>query len=225
MDQCDSNKVFLLVELANGQPTGWSYEYRNFDTAAKKAENLNKAATSKAKGLTYIVSSSETSNSTDFKLTYKKSIIGIAADKVPIPGVEITGACPSCKRVYKVNLRDHYVVFPVVNAPFDFDAYCYDCDHEWKIPIFIEMTVRLPTQADRQEARRLEEELQELRTHKEEGPCFCQDCQEFVLSSGGMKAAVKVEEEEEDLDEEVSDYEETEEDIEDEEDFDEDLET
>ncbi len=55
-------------------------------------------------------------------------------------GVELVGSCPHCGRAFRsaVVLTD-----PPVNTDTALDCYGTGCDHEWKVPVRINVSVEL----------------------------------------------------------------------------------
>jgi hypothetical protein len=118
---------------------------------------------------------------------------------MPLPGVVLTGSCPHCGKEYERDLGEFAACFPVANAPFEFDAYCFGCQKEWVIPIFIELSVRLPTQEDLEKSALMEKERSNLSLHQVGPGCLCANCQEEKLTSEFNPLEENDEEEEDEL--------------------------
>lgn len=136
------------------------------------------------------------------RVTFQKKVLGIGMTRLPIPGVRIQTQCPNCKKDYDVDLGEYPTSFPNVNAPFDFEAYCHNCSHEFTVPILIELTVRLACAKDFKDAKAMQEREALLR-HREDGECFCRPCQDQKLDSESKFSAA----EEFDLDDDDEDEE------------------
>lgn len=63
----------------------------------------------------------------------------------------VTQPCPACGEVCVRNLsRDPAPSFPVLGEPVNLYGYCDKCDHEWEMPVVIDVTltpVNAPTPA------------------------------------------------------------------------------
>jgi hypothetical protein len=55
--------------------------------------------------------------------------------------------CPKCGQDTEIDLsRQHYLSYPEVGVPMDYDCYCIYCDHEWTEKI--QLTIGLSVVAD-----------------------------------------------------------------------------
>jgi hypothetical protein len=61
-----------------------------------------------------------------------------------LPGLVIRDTCPNCGKECSNDLGEVSTSYPVINAPTTYTLYCGDgCEHEWEIPIVIDMKIRL----------------------------------------------------------------------------------
>jgi hypothetical protein len=83
-------------------------------------------------------------------------IIGMVGGKMDVkrlylPGVEIKGQCPNCKKEITIDLGGcDYLNFPHMNEPFFYGKYCNDCNHEWNVKL--KLTVLLDIVEDKKDA-------------------------------------------------------------------------
>ena len=60
-----------------------------------------------------------------------------------IPGVRIESDCPNCGVERTVDLTEHYLSYPKLGVPENFDLYCDECDHEWSVPLVLEISLKV----------------------------------------------------------------------------------
>lgn len=209
----DGSTSYWLVELRGGVPTGWRYQYNDVAKARKKAEALNRIEGDVSYEVRTEKAAEDRQNG--YALRYTPKVIGFAVPRLPLPGVEIRGKCPNCGDDYERDLGEYPACYPVANAIFEFEAYCMSCRHEWNIPMFMELRVRLPTEQDWKKNAEHESDLNVLRKHKESTDCFCRECQDDKLDSEFSASGPGVDEEE---DEDEEDFGESDPDEEDEDD-------
>lgn len=77
------------------------------------------------------------------KITGKVS--GKSDDKrFRLPGVKIEYTCPGCgdEGVKDVD-AGHYFSYPVLGKSFEYTMWCDKCDHEWKVNLQIDITLKI----------------------------------------------------------------------------------
>lgn len=60
-----------------------------------------------------------------------------------MPGLSIKDNCPNCNTEYKSDLKEHYISYPNFNKKTNYSLYCNNCNHEWKIPIMVKVTLEI----------------------------------------------------------------------------------
>jgi len=61
----------------------------------------------------------------------------VRCDEFPVkrcnlPGLVLKTICPNCQEEVVHDLaRDHYVSYPIIGQPFNYDWYCGKCEYEW----------------------------------------------------------------------------------------------
>jgi hypothetical protein len=82
--------------------------------------------------------------------TKKTKIIGRVKKGEPIdckrmyfPGIKISVRCPECQHKGVKDLGQNCIYYPVIGEAMDMGFYCSKCEHEWMIPIVIDLTLRL----------------------------------------------------------------------------------
>jgi hypothetical protein len=74
-------------------------------------------------------------------------VMKLDVKRLYIPGTVITDACPSCGVEKRVDLGNHPLSFPNINAPSDIYFYCGACDeadrrpYEWTRQIIIRFSI------------------------------------------------------------------------------------
>ena len=77
------------------------------------------------------------------KIDKIKGNFQIDEKRVHVPFV-VKFECPKCgaKGKHSLDEMDH-LGFPDINAPFDYDLYCNECDHEWSVEVILEVNLKL----------------------------------------------------------------------------------
>lgn len=65
-----------------------------------------------------------------------------------VPGFVVVDKCPKCGREARRDLNDDYISYPDLNKPTGLGMYCPEpedggCGNDWKVPVIVEMTLRL----------------------------------------------------------------------------------
>ena len=60
-----------------------------------------------------------------------------------LPGVTIETECPTCGQKYVTDLGRDYLMYPLVNKPYEHYYYCGECDIEWSVPILLKISLEL----------------------------------------------------------------------------------
>jgi hypothetical protein len=66
----------------------------------------------------------------------------LQAKRLTLPFV-VRSACPECGKKHKQDLSVDGLSYAALDKPFDFGFCCDKCDHEWKVPLQLQITLSL----------------------------------------------------------------------------------
>lgn len=67
----------------------------------------------------------------------------IEEKRLYLPGLQLQATCPECRAAYSRDFGDDYLSYPKVGEPEDLTLYCRECDHEWKIRVQLDVTMKI----------------------------------------------------------------------------------
>lgn len=57
------------------------------------------------------------------------------------------GACPKCQAPFERDFEEHYLSYPTMNSVQIITLYCEKCEHEWGVPMRLDVTLTDATSA------------------------------------------------------------------------------